>query len=101
MGEDFYAELNRHGLEEEEVVNNFLLKMCEKHSVKYIAANNSYYIRPDQSNAQDILLCVGSAKNVSQPKKYLGKRGREFRFGLPNNEFYYKCDLILYATRSG
>tara|TARA_B110000459_G_scaffold203229_1_gene258870 strand:- start:1644 stop:5999 length:4356 start_codon:yes stop_codon:yes gene_type:complete len=90
MGADFYAELNRHGLEEEKVVNDFLLKMCEKHSVKYVAANNTYYSRPDQSEAQDILLCVGAAKNISQPKKYLGKRGREFRFGLPNNEFYYK-----------
>jgi DNA polymerase-3 subunit alpha len=90
MGEDFYAELNRHGLEEEEVVNEFLLKMCAKHAVKYVAANNSFYTRPDQSKAQDILLCVGSAKNVSQPKMYLGKLGREFRFGLPNNEFYYK-----------
>ena len=27
---------------------------------------------------------------MSQPKKYVGKRGREFRFGFPNNEFYYK-----------
>ena len=30
------------------------------------------------------------AQNVSKPKKYIGKRGREFRFGMPNDEFYLK-----------
>ncbi|HIO15684.1 MAG TPA: PHP domain-containing protein [Flavobacteriales bacterium] len=90
MGKDFYAELNRHGLEEEDVVNEFLLRMCEKHGVKYLASNNTYYTRAEQSEAHDILLCVRDARNMSQPKKYVGKRGREFRFGFPNNEFYYK-----------
>ena len=90
MGDDFYAELNRHGLEEENVVNEFLLRMCEKHDVKYLATNNTYYINAQQSEAQDILLCVRDAQNVSKPKKFIGKRGREYRFGFPNNEFYYK-----------
>jgi DNA polymerase-3 subunit alpha len=90
MGNDFYAELNRHGLEEEAVVNKALLDLCEKHDVKYLAANNTYYTRAEQSEAHDILLCVRDAQNVSKPKRYLGKRGREFRFGFPNNEFFYK-----------
>ena len=90
FGENFYAELNRHGLEEEKVVNDFLLEMCEKHDVRYIAANNSYYTTRKEADAHDILLCVKDAANVSQPKRYVGKRGREFRFGLPNEEFYLK-----------
>ena len=90
FGEDFYAELNRHGLEEEQVVNQTLLRFCEKHDVKYIAANNTYYTRKEQAPAHDILLCVKDAESVNRPKKYIGKRGREFRFGFPNEEFYVK-----------
>ena len=90
FGAHFYAELNRHGLEEEKVVNDFLLEMCRKHDVRYIAANNSFYTTRDEADAHDILLCVKDAANVSQPKRYVGKRGREFRFGLPNDEFYLK-----------
>lgn len=90
FGEDFYAELNRHDLEEEEVVNQTLLKFCEKHNVKYFAANNTYYTNREDASAHDILLCVKDAENVSTPKKYIGKRGREFRFGFPNDEFYIK-----------
>ena len=60
------------------------------HDVKLVASNNSYYTRQDQSDAHDILLCVKDARNVSQPKRYVGKRGREFRFGFPNDSFYLK-----------
>ena len=90
LGENFYAEINRHGLEEESVVNEVLLRLCEKHDVKCIAANNAYYPSKKQADAHDILLCVKDAQNVSKPKNYIGKRGREFRFGMPNDEFYLK-----------
>ena len=90
MGDDFYVELNRHGLEEEVVVNETLMSLASKHGVKLVASNNSYYTRQDQSEAHDILLCVKDARNVSEPKRYVGKRGREFRFGFPNDSFYLK-----------
>jgi DNA polymerase-3 subunit alpha len=90
LGDNFYAEINRHGLEEEQVVNEVLLRFCEKHNVEYIAANNCYYTEKKQANAHDILLCVKDAQNVSKPKRYIGKRGREFRFGMPNEEWYLK-----------
>lgn len=90
FGEDFYAEIMRHGLEEEKIVNRTLLKFCERHEVKYIATNNTYYSVKAGAEAHDVLLCVKDAEPVSKPKKYIGKRGREFRFGFPNDQFYMK-----------
>ncbi|PIQ48405.1 MAG: DNA polymerase III subunit alpha [Cytophagales bacterium CG12_big_fil_rev_8_21_14_0_65_40_12] len=90
FGDDFYAEIQRHGLLEEDHVNTILLQLCKKHDVKYIATNNSYYTRKDQAEAHDVLLCVKDAESVTKPKKYIGKRGREFRYGFPNDEFYIK-----------
>ncbi|OEK01323.1 DNA polymerase III subunit alpha [Roseivirga sp. 4D4] len=90
FGDDFYAEINRHGIPEEEHVNKITLQYCEKYGVKPIAANNTYYTRKEQSEAHDVLLCVKDAESVSKPKKYIGKRGREFRYGFPNDEFYMK-----------
>ncbi|MFT5337066.1 MAG: DNA polymerase-3 subunit alpha [Luteibaculaceae bacterium] len=90
FGDNFYAEINRHGVEEEVVVNEFLLKMCTKHAVKYIATNNTYYINKEDANAHDILLCVKEGEKQSKPKRYIGKLGREFRYGFPNDEFYIK-----------
>lgn len=90
FGEDFYVELNRHGIPEEEKVNEVLLDFALKYDVKYFAANNSYYNDKGDAKAHDILLCVKDGELVEKPKKYIGKRGREFRFGFPNDEFYLK-----------
>ncbi|MEM7160918.1 MAG: DNA polymerase III subunit alpha [Bacteroidota bacterium] len=90
FGDDFYLELNRHGLPEEDRVNMILQKFAREMDVKMIAANNTYYIDKEDANAHDILLCVKDAENQSTPKKYTGKRGRDYRFGFPNEEFYFK-----------
>ncbi len=84
--DDFYVELIRHGLEEEEFVNQVLIKLAKKHAVKIIAQNNTFYINKIDSDAHDILLCVRDGEKKETP---IGK-GRDKRFGFPNNEFYFK-----------
>ena len=90
FGSDFYIEINRHGVEEENEINKTLLLFAKKHTIKCIATNNTYYINKSDAEAHDVLLCIRDAQPLSQPKKYIGKRGREFRFGFPNDEFYFK-----------
>lgn len=94
FGEDFYVELNRHGVPEEEKVNEVLMELAKKYGVKYFAANNTYYNEKPDAKAHDILLCVKDGEKIEGPEKkpikYIGKRGREFRFGFPNDEFYIK-----------
>ena len=86
FGEDFYVELMRHGLPEEDRVNETLLQFCEKYGVKYFAANNTFYLKQEDANAHDILLCVKEGERKSTP---IG-RGRGYRFGFPNDSFYLK-----------
>ena len=86
FGEDFYIELIRHGLEEEKRVNDVLLKFADKYNIKYFAANDIYYLDKSDSNAHDILLCIKDGELQSTPK---GK-GRGFRNGFPNEEYYFK-----------
>ncbi len=86
FGEDFYVQLMRHDLEEEVRVNEVLLRFCEKYGVKYFAANDVYYQSKEDANAHDILLCVKDGVQQDMP---IG-RGRGFRFGMPNQEFYFK-----------
>ena len=86
FGDDFYVEINRHGLEEEDHVNNVLIKFARKYNVKLIASNNVYYVNKEDASSHDILLCVKDAEQKSTP---IGK-GRGFRYGFPNDEFYFK-----------
>lgn len=84
FGEDFYAEINRHGLPEEDVINEVLLRFCQTHGVRAIAANNAFYIDQAESEAHDVLLCVKENEKKATP---IG-RGRGFRYGFPNDQFY-------------
>lgn len=86
FGEDFYVELNRHGVPEEDHVNETLLKFARKYGVKYFAANESYYLDKEESNAHDVLLCIKEGEFKSTPIGH----GRGTRYGLSNDQYYLK-----------
>ena len=86
FGNDLYMELMRHGQEDEERVNKVLLEFAKKHEVKLVATNNTYYCAKEDANAHDVLLCVKDGEKQATP---IG-RGRGYRYGLPNQEYYFK-----------
>jgi DNA polymerase-3 subunit alpha len=86
FGEDFYIELMRHNQDDENIVNVSLISLARKHDVKMVATNNTYYIGKKDANAHDILLCVKDGEKQATP---IGG-GRGFRYGLPNQEYYFK-----------
>ncbi|PKP53982.1 MAG: DNA polymerase III subunit alpha [Bacteroidetes bacterium HGW-Bacteroidetes-1] len=86
FGDDFYIELNRHGIDEEDHLNVFLLQMAEKHQIKYFAANNNHYFNKEDAEAHDFLICIKENAKKDDP---IG-RGFGFRNGFPNSEFYFK-----------
>lgn len=86
FGADFYIELTRHYLDTEDRVNSVLIRLARKHDVKLVATNNTYYINREDAEAHDVLLCVKENELVETPKG----RGRGFRYGLENDEYYFK-----------
>ncbi len=86
FGDDLYVELMRHHQEDENRVNPVLINLAKKHDVKTIATNNTYYCKQEDANAHDILLCVKDGEKQATP---IG-RGRGYRYGLPNQEYYFK-----------
>ncbi|MEP1094779.1 MAG: DNA polymerase III subunit alpha [Cyclobacteriaceae bacterium] len=87
--DDFYLELNRHDLEEENRLNEILVGFARKHDVKLLASNEYYYLDRDDAKAHDVLLCIKENEKQSTP---IG-RGRGFRPGLPNDNYYFKTQL--------
>lgn len=86
FGDDLYLEVMRHGQENENRVNDVLVRFGQKHNVKLVATNNTFYLDREDAKSHDILLCVKDNELVSTPKG----RGRGFRYGLDNEEYYYK-----------
>src|SRR5215207_1284516 len=94
FGEDYYVEFQRHGMAEQDRVNNVLIKFARKYGVKIIASNDSHYVDVEDFNAHDILLCINTGEKVATPAL------REFsdddilvkdkRFAFPNDQFFFK-----------
>ena len=80
FGEDFYIELQDHGLKEQKDSNPFLMKMAEKYNIKTVITNDSHYLRAQDALWHDTLLC-------EQTKSSKNDQNR-FKFSV--NEFYVK-----------
>jgi DNA polymerase-3 subunit alpha len=90
FGEDFYIELQRHDIPDQNIVNKVLLTYAKKYNVKVICSNDSHYVDQQDSNAHDILLCVNTGDMQSTPIATDEEGGRGYRFGFPNDQFYFK-----------
>ena len=86
FGKDLYIEIMRHDQEDENRVNPVLVEFSKKHDIRLVASNNNYYWKQEDANAHDILLCVKDGEKQATP---IG-RGRGYRYGLPNQEYYFK-----------
>ena len=80
FGEDYYIEIQRHGIPEQETCNEVLLKWAKKHQVKVIATNDVHYVEMQDSEAQDILLCLQTGKDYDDPN----------RMRFDGNQFFLK-----------
>ena len=69
FGEDYYIELQRYGLKEQDQCNEVLLRWAKKHKVKVIATNDVHYVDQKDSMAQDILLCLQTGKDYDDPNR--------------------------------
>ncbi|MFN5324589.1 MAG: DNA polymerase III subunit alpha [Bacteroidota bacterium] len=94
FGDDYYVELQRHGIPEQEQVNKTLLKLAMKYNVRIIASNDSHYVEQQDSNAHDILLCINTGEKQSTPtaKEFSDDelQAKGTRFAFFNDQFFFK-----------
>lgn len=94
FGEDYYIELQRHNMPEQDKVNEVLIRWAKEYNVKMICSNDSHYVDRDDYNAHDILLCINTGEKQATPviKEFLeeGQTMKGGRFGFWNDQFYFK-----------
>lgn len=65
--DDYYIELQRHGIEAEEKAEPLLVKLAKEEGVKTVCANDSHYLNKEDAEYHEILLCVSCKKKISEP----------------------------------
>jgi len=70
FGEDnFYLELQKNGIPEQETVNENLIQISQELSIPLVASNDVHYINKEDARAHEILLCIQTATNLSDSKR--------------------------------
>lgn len=70
FGDRFYLELQRHGIADQDLVNAELIKMAGDMDIPLVATNDAHYLRDCDHDHHDVLLCVGTASNLSDEKRF-------------------------------
>lgn len=68
--DNFYIELMDHGLDIEKRVAGDLIRISKLLNAPLVATNDSHYVRKEDAEAQDSLLCINSGSQLSDPKRF-------------------------------
>jgi len=67
--ENFFLELQNHGIPEQAKVNKHLIQWSKEFGLKLVATNDVHYIEKSHSHAHDCLVCIGTQSMLSDPKR--------------------------------
>ena len=82
FGEDFYIELQNHGIPEQIQVLPGLRNIAAEIGAKCVATNDVHYVSSDDAEAQDVLLCIQTQRFVDEPD----------RMRMEGEQFYLKSE---------
>ncbi len=83
FGEDnFYLELQDHGIQEQTAVNQGIMRLARETGLPLVVTNDAHYLRREDATMQDVLLCIQTGKTVDDPD----------RMKFEGSEFYLKSE---------
>lgn len=82
FGQDYYIELQNHGLPEQLVILPKLNELAKELGIKTVATNDVHYVNKDDAEAQDVLLCIQTGRFVDETN----------RMRMETDEFYLKSE---------
>ncbi|HRU52374.1 MAG TPA: DNA polymerase III subunit alpha [Planctomycetota bacterium] len=86
MGDDFYIELQRNKLEDQEIANQGLLSLSKEFNIPLVFTNDVHYLKKEDWYAHEILLCIQTATTINDPN----------RFRFQTQEYYMKTSEEMY-----
>lgn len=85
---DFYIELMENDIPEQKIANKKLLALSKEMSIPVVATNDCHYLKKEDAQAHEVLICIGTASTLSDPK----------HLKFATDEFYYKSPEEMIVT---
>ncbi len=80
--QNFYIELMNHGMEEERQILEPLISLAGEMQVPYVATNDIHYINPEDTELQEVMLCIQTGKTMNDEK----------RMKFSSDQFYFRTE---------
>ena len=81
--ENFYLELQHHpNLKEQKIVNEALINLSKKLKIPLVATNDSHYLKPEDAEAQDVLMLINTGADPNDPER-LTMKADDFSLRAP------------------
>jgi DNA polymerase-3 subunit alpha len=80
FGENFYFEVQNHGIPEEETAMKGIFTLSDEMNIPVVATNDTHYLKKEHSAAQDVLLCIQTNKDLDDSN----------RLRFMTDQFYFK-----------
>ena len=77
---NYYLEVQDHGLEEQKIVNEGIIRLSKETGIPLVATNDAHYLQKKDAKAQRVLVCVQIQKTIDE----------ENGMGFSTDEFYLK-----------
>ncbi len=83
---NFYLELQDHGIKEQSLANQEVIRLSRETGIPLVATNDIHYVKKEDAAVQDILLCIQTGKTINE----------EDRLKFQGQEFYLKSPEEMY-----
>ena len=70
FGEDFYIEIQNHGLDDQKRINPQLIKLARELNIPLVATNDVHYIEKEDSEVQDVIACISTKTTIDNPDRF-------------------------------
>jgi len=67
---NFFFELQKHGINDEDVAFHEMIKLGREMGIPFIVANDAHYLRREDALAHEVLLCIQTQSTMNDPKHY-------------------------------
>ena len=77
-GNNYFLELQDHGIDDQQTVNQGLLRMSQETGIPLVATNDIHYVKKEDAEAHDILLCIQTGKKVADKDRMRYEGGQYY-----------------------
>ena len=99
FGEDFYIELQDHGIAEQKQIMGDLIKIAKELDIQLVATNDVHYIEKDDWEAHEILLCIQTKSTLANPKMRFEQHEFYMKSGDEMMELFHDVPEAISNTR--